>query len=98
LDKQKIRIGYRIIIIAILIGIITAFFVKPYRSLAPEAVYVLVAGFILLGSIIIMNNKLRKMNAKGIIINEGIFKTSTTFNISAIGICGILALLYTVFW
>ena len=32
------------------------------------------------------------MDVKAIIIRKGLFKTSTTFNIAAIGICGILAL------
>ena len=61
---------------AMLAGIIVAFFVGQYKNLALEAGYVLVAGFILLGLIIILNNTQKKMNEKGIIINEGIFKTS----------------------
>ena len=102
IDKEsagiKTRLGIRIIAVAMFIGTIVAFFVQQFKNLALEAVYVLVAGFILLGMIIIFNNKYKKMNAKAIIINNSIFKTTTTFNIAAIGICGILALLYTVFW
>jgi SSS family solute:Na+ symporter len=96
--RKKIGTGSRMITIAMLIGIIVAFFLRQYKNFALEAVYVLVAGFILLGFIIILNNSQKKMNEKGIIIHEGIFKTSPTFNIAAIGICGLLALLYTVFW
>ena len=102
IDKEsagiKTSLGIRIIAVAMFIGTIVAFFVQQFKNLALEAVYVLVAGFILLGMIIIFNNKYKKMNAKAIIINNSIFKTTTTFNIAAIGICGILALLYTVFW
>jgi SSS family solute:Na+ symporter len=96
--KSNIGVGMRIIAVAMLTGIIAAFFVNQLKNLALEAVYTLVAGFILIGFIIILNNKQKKMDAKGIIISKGIFRTTTTFNIAAIGICGLLALLYTVFW
>lgn len=95
---KKVSIGYKIIAVASIIGIVIAFFIKQYKSFAPEAAYVLIAGFILLGLIIVLNNKLPRMNEKGLIIHEGIFETSMSFNIAAIGICGILAMLYTVFW
>jgi len=67
-------------------------------ELVPLRHSVPVAGFILLGLIIILNNTQKKMNEKGIIIREGIFITTPAFNIAAIGVCGLLALLYTVFW
>ena len=38
------------------------------------------------------------MDVKAIIIGKGLFKTSMTFNIAAIGICGIFAMLYYFFW
>jgi hypothetical protein len=38
------------------------------------------------------------MNAKGIIIENDLFKTTGTFNIAAIGIFGVLATLYYFFW
>jgi len=98
LARRRINSGTRMIVFAALTGIIMAFFTGKYKSLALEAGYVLVAGFILLGLIIILNNTHKKMNEKGIIIREGIFKTTPAFNIAAIGVCGLLALLYTVFW
>ena len=58
-----------------LVGIVVAFFVEQFKNLALEAVYVLVAGFILLGFIIILNNTQKKMDSRGIIINEDLFKT-----------------------
>lgn len=96
--RKKIGAGARIIAVALLAGVLAAFFVHQFKNLALEAVYVLVAGFILIGVILVVNNTQKRMDAKGIIIGEGIFKTTSTFNIAAIGICGILALLYTVFW
>jgi SSS family solute:Na+ symporter len=95
---RKIKLGARMIAAAMLAGIVMAFFVGQFKNLALEAGYVPVAGFILLGFIIILNNTQKKMNGKGILIKEGIFETTPVFNIAAIGICGILALLYTVFW
>jgi SSS family solute:Na+ symporter len=53
---------------------------------------------ILVGLILILNNTQKKMEVKAIIIRRGLFNTSMTFNIAAIGICGILAALYFFFW
>jgi SSS family solute:Na+ symporter len=96
--KRQINLGIKIVAIAMLVGIVAGFFVNPMRNLALEAVYVIVAGFILLGLILILNNIQKKMNIKAIIIGKGLFRTSATFNIAAIGICGILAFLYYFFW
>ncbi len=90
--------GIRMIAIALLIGIIVSFFVHPLRHLALEAAYVPVVTFILIGLILILNNKFMKMDIKAIIIDSGMFRTSSTFNLAAIGICGILAGLYYIFW
>jgi SSS family solute:Na+ symporter len=101
LDSSKgrnIRTGWIMIALASLVGVVVAFFVSSMRNLALEAIYVLVAGFILIGVIIISNNTKKFMNPKGIIIEMGIFKTTPAFNIASIGICGILAALYFFFW
>jgi len=96
--RKNIRTGWIMIVLASLVGIVVAFFVPSMRNLALEAIYVLVAGFILIGVIIISNNTKRFMNAKGIIIEMGIFNTTPAFNFASIGICGILAVLYFIFW
>jgi solute:Na+ symporter, SSS family len=98
LARHRIRLGTTMISLALLAGIGMTLCVRHYKNLALEAGYVIVAGFILLGFIIILNNTQKRMNDKSIIIREGIFDTTPAFNIAAIGICGILALLYTVFW
>jgi F0F1-type ATP synthase assembly protein I len=97
-DKKSINTGIKIVSIALLVGIIAAFFVGPLKDFALESIYVLVAGFTLVGLIIILNNTLKKMDVKAIIIGKGLFKTSMTFNIAALGICGIFAMLYYFFW
>lgn len=90
--------GIKIIAAAMLVGIIAAFYVNPLKNMALEAVYVLVAGFIIVGLIMFLNNTQKKMDNKGIVIEQGLFKTSMTFNIASIGICGIFAALYFFFW
>ena len=95
---KAVRTGYVIVAIALLAGIIAGFFVYPLRNFALESIYVLVAGFILIALIMIFNNKLKKRDEKSIIVNKSMFKTSMTFNLAALGICGILAALYTFFW
>jgi SSS family solute:Na+ symporter len=81
-----------------LVGIVAAFFVVPMRNLALEAIYVLVTGFILIGVILVLNSSRKTMDEKGLIIERSLFKTTDTFNIAAIGICGILGTLYYLFW
>ncbi len=99
-DKKKkdIRLGTSIIAVATLIGIIAAFFLKQFSTFALDSVYVLVVGFILLGIVLITNAKRSDMDEKALIFERKIFKTSMPFNITAIGICGILAFLYFYFW
>jgi len=90
--------GIRLIAIALLTGLIASFFVYPLRNLALEAIYVPVVAFALLGLILVLNNRLRKTDVRAIVIGKGLFKTSTTFNLASVGICGILAALYYFFW
>ncbi|MEI6138330.1 MAG: sodium/solute symporter [Mariniphaga sp.] len=96
--KKTLKTGWTIMTISAVVGIVAAFFVVPYHTFAPEAVYVLVAGFLLVGMIMVFNVSSKTMNAKGIITNSNLYKTSMPFNIAAVGICGILATLYYLFW
>jgi SSS family solute:Na+ symporter len=97
-DRKIANTGIKIGSVALLIGIIASFFVAPLRNFALEAIYVPVAGLILVGLILILNNSLKKMDVNAIVISKGLFKTSMTFNIAAMGICGIFAALYYFFW
>ena len=96
--RKAVKLGWRIISGAAIVGLVAAFFVVPMRNLALEAIYVLVVGFLLIGTILILNSSSRTMNEKGLIIERSLFKTTDTFNIAAIGICGILGTLYFIFW
>jgi tetrahydromethanopterin S-methyltransferase subunit E len=97
-DQKSMLTGIKIASIALFVGIVASFFVKSLRDFALDAIYVPVAGFIIVGLILILNNKLKKMDQNAITIRKGLFKTSMTFNIAAIGICGIFAMLYYFFW
>lgn len=97
-QKSAVNLGKRMIAIASLVGIAVIFFLKKYSYLALDSVYVLVAAFILLGLVIILNVKFKTMDKNAIIIEKGLFKTTVPFNIAAVGICGILSVLYIVFW
>jgi solute:Na+ symporter, SSS family len=96
--SKALKLGWRILCTAAAVGLVAAFFVVPLRNFALEAVYVLVAGFMLIGTIIILNNTNPTMDEKGLIIERGLFRTTSRFNIAAIGICGILVVLYGFFW
>jgi solute:Na+ symporter, SSS family len=96
--KKSVNLGIKIVALALMVGIIAGFFVSPLKNLALEAIYVPITMFILIGLILIFNNTQKMMDLKSIFIRKGLFKTSMTFNIASIGICGILAVLYFFFW
>jgi hypothetical protein len=81
-----------------LAAIIVSFFVYPLRNLALEAVYVPIVAIILTGLILVLNNRLRKMDIRALVLGKGMFRTTATFNVASVGICGILAALYYFFW
>lgn len=101
LQKAKRRdtlTGSIMISAAALVGFVLPFFIQKYPDMAVESVYVLVTGFILLGLVIILNARYKRMDQKAILIDRKIFHTPIPFNIAATGIIGILAVLYAVFW
>jgi SSS family solute:Na+ symporter len=98
LAKRAIRSGWMLVGGSMLVGLVVSFFVVPMRNLALEAIYVLVVGFILIGAITLLNSTRRTMNRNGIIVDKQVFRTTPAFTIAAIGICGILAMLYSFFW
>jgi SSS family solute:Na+ symporter len=98
IKKKDVRFGSMMISISVLIGTVAAFFLKQFSLFALDSVYVLVAGFILLGIVLITNAKRSDMDEKALIFDRKIFKTSIPFNMIAIGICGILVFLYFYFW
>ncbi|MDP2235988.1 MAG: sodium/sugar symporter [Bacteroidales bacterium] len=98
INKKEKRLGLWMIGVSIFVGIVAAFFVKPLQSLALDSIYVLVTGFILLGIVLMLNANYKTMDNKALIFERKLFKTPIPFNIAAMGIIGILAVLYTIFW
>lgn len=101
LEKNKRKdtnTGIIMIVIAMIVGSVLPFFIRQYPAMAFESVYVLVTGFILLGLVIILNARYSKIDQKAILIERKIFHTNLPFNIIAMGIIGILTVLYSVFW
>lgn len=56
--------------------------------------------FLIIAAIMIVISLLENKgdDAKAIPLERGLFKTTTTFNISAVAVMGILALIYAIFW
>ncbi|MBK8965725.1 MAG: sodium/sugar symporter [Saprospiraceae bacterium] len=73
-----------------------------FKFLAPQIPFLDRMGicFLLIAAVMVvislMENKAD--DRKAIEIEPGLFKTSQTFNLAAIAICGILAVIYAVFW
>jgi SSS family solute:Na+ symporter len=58
----------------------------------------LAAAFFFVGVILVSNEKIIAADKKSVELNPESFKTGKAFNIGAVGIIVILALLYAVFW
>jgi SSS family solute:Na+ symporter len=95
-----IRSGYALITIGVVAAIIGAVGVNIYylNNLGIESIFMLAAAFIFVGIILVANEKIIAADKKALEINPESFKTGTTFNIGAVGVVVILALLYGVFW
>ncbi|MDR0845383.1 MAG: sodium/solute symporter [Tannerella sp.] len=94
----RVRRGSLFIAVPALMGIVAAFFLKRYADFALDSVYTLIVSFILLGVVMITDARFPTMNNKALTLTKGLFKTTTPFNLAAIGICGILIFLYMYFW
>ncbi|MDV7394252.1 hypothetical protein RZS08_22920, partial [Arthrospira platensis SPKY1] len=98
LKSKERRLAFWIMGGALFTGLVAAFFVQPLQSLAFDSIYVPVVGFLLLGLVLWLNAFNTTMDKKALIFERKLFKTPLPFNIAAIGIIGILAVLYTIFW
>jgi len=96
-NHRKSRLGYIIIAVSAIVGVITTFLLKPFAAFAPDSVYCLVVAFALLGVVMITDARSAKADHKAINIEPGLFRTNLPFNIIAIAIFGLLGFLYFVF-
>jgi SSS family solute:Na+ symporter len=94
------RSGYTMIVIGVVAAIIGGVGVNIYflNNLGIESIFMLAAAFIFVGIILVTNEKIIAADKKALEINPESFKTGTAFNIGAVGVIVILALLYGVFW
>ncbi|MBU0559427.1 MAG: sodium/sugar symporter [Bacteroidetes bacterium] len=73
-----------------------------FKYLTPELPFIDRMGiiFILLSILVIVITLMEKkgFDSKAIMINKKLFETNPVFNVAAIGICGIIAVLYILFW
>ncbi|MDA3818219.1 MAG: sodium/sugar symporter [Prolixibacteraceae bacterium] len=95
-----IRSGYAMVVIGVvstIIGVVGSNIEFLYNY-GIQNIFMLAAAFLFVGIILISNEKIIAADRKSIEINPESFKTGKAFNIGAVGIIVILALLYGVFW
>lgn len=95
-----IRTGYimlAIAVIATIIGVVGVNIEFLYNY-GIQNIFMLAAAFFFVGVILVSNEKIIAADKKSVELNPESFKTGKAFNIGAVGIIVILALLYAVFW
>jgi SSS family solute:Na+ symporter len=94
------RSGYAMMGIGAVAAVIGGVGVNIYflNNLGIESIFMLAAAFLFVGIILVTNEKIIAADKKALEINPESFKTGTGFNIGAVGVVVILALLYGVFW
>ncbi|MGK7397545.1 MAG: sodium:solute symporter family transporter [Candidatus Cyclobacteriaceae bacterium M3_2C_046] len=97
-ETKKPVLGYFLLGIGIIFGLLGVFLAGPMSGLAFESVFVTATGFIMVGIIMITNIKMKEMDKDAITVDPAIFKTNMGFNIAAVGIVVIVAVLYILYW
>ncbi len=95
---KVVKIGWGFNVLGILCLILGAVLFKPYFYLGIESILMLGTGFIFIGMILILNNRMRSIAPKSFDNDPLLFKTSWIFNVGAIGIVLIIGALYFFFW
>ncbi len=95
---RMVRTGWFIMILGFLALIAGLTLFVPLNHLGIESLFMLAVLFIFLGLILILNVRYPKVHRKFYMIDPELFKTSTAFNIGAVGILLIIAILYILFW
>ncbi|MGQ1891892.1 sodium/sugar symporter [Thermophagus sp. OGC60D27] len=95
-----IRGGYIMIALGVISAIIgfVGINIEYLNNLGVESIFMLAAAFLFVGIILISNEKIIAADKMAIETGTESFKTGKAFNIGAVGIIVILALLYGVFW
>ncbi len=95
-----IRTGYIMLAIAVISTIIgvVGVNIEFLYNYGIQNIFMLAAAFFFVGVILVSNEKIIAADKKSVELNPESFKTGKAFNIGAVGIIVILALLYAVFW
>ena len=91
-------LGWLFNVIGIISLIIAIVFSKSLDHLGIESFYMFATAFIFLGMVFILNVRMKKIDSKAITVDHNLFKTGLVFNIGAIVLILIVAILYFIFW
>ncbi len=96
--KGYMRSGYIMLGIGIVSALIGVIFNNSLANWGIQSIYMFATAFAFVGVILVANEKIIAADKKGIELHPENFVTDKYFNIGAIGILVILALLYYFFW
>ncbi len=96
--KRWVALGWFFVILGLVFIVIGILLFEPLDYLGIESIFMLATLFIFLGLILIFNVKLKKVHRKAYKVDPKLFETSTVFNLGALGIVIIIAMLYFLFW
>jgi SSS family solute:Na+ symporter len=96
--RRTVMTGWILIIAGAACGIAGIFLFKRLFYLGIESIFMLATGLMFLGLILILNKRMKTVARKSFVADPAMFKTSTIFQIGAIGIVFIIVTLYAVFW
>ena len=96
--RNLYRTGWFFIAFGILCTVAGIALFRPLYNLGIESIFMLATLFILLGMMLILNVRMKKIHKKAYKIDPKLFETSPTFNIGAVGIVIIITVLYFFFW
>jgi len=97
-SKKLAIIGWSFIALGGVFLITGIFLFKPLGYLGIESIFTMATLFVFLGLILILNEKMKLVSKKAYSTNPEIYKTSTVFNLGALGIVIIIVILYFFFW
>ena len=97
-ESKSPTLGYILVGVGVFCAILGIFLSGPLNYLGFESIFVMATAFIMVGIILITNIKMKVMDKDAITVDPKIFETNMGFNLAAIGIVVIVALLYIIYW
>jgi SSS family solute:Na+ symporter len=97
-QRKLVNTSYLLFAIGVITLILGVFLSAPLAKYGFEAIFVISTLFLMLGMVIYTNAKMDVQDVHAISVRPTLFKTDVVFNVGAIGIIGIVVILYTLFW